>query len=288
MIIYSPSQTKLFNQCPREWYYKYIEEKRAPYTTRGDYAMALGSAFGKAVEEYHNFGGQLGEIQMSAESMYRNICQTFDDMGLDDYAEDRRHVYYDMLEDCIGVYMQEPLKYAKVWMERKLLSTARLDMVMETGTGISFLDFKLKTSLRPSGMEWAAKCFAYDWQMLHYAWEMREYYGDEFNRRFSIGMMAASPTPTFKVFHYTVLDEQIDEWYETAARVWRKMGTLYEWHDKLGHIKGSCEMTGQHIRGYGACEYVDACFHGGENNLVTIQRKGQSHEIQISQVHEKD
>ena len=296
MPVYSPSQAKLFNQCPREWYYRYIQRKRAPYTTRGDYAMALGSAFGKAVEEYHRFGGQVGEVQMIAESSYWRSCKELDDMGLDDHAEDRRHAYRDLIDDCIGVYMQDPLKYPKVWMEQQLLSTSRLDMVMETETGMSFLDFKLKTSLRPSGMEWVAKCFAYDWQMLHYAWEMREFYGRDFNRRFCIGMMAASPTPTFKVFNYTILDEQIDEWYVTASRVWRKIELLRYWHANGLGIKSRCGMTGQHIRGYGACDYVDACFHGGENNLVTIQRnnlvtvqwKDQSNELQVSQAHEEN
>lgn len=275
MKIYSPSSTKVFMECPYKWFLKRQQGYESRYYTKRDVAASLGAAFGKAMEVFYNTNQKLTveDITTVAQTeLLRHHLESKGTREVNDEVYAKKEEYYNTLPRMIQTYMTSPDKIPADWnvlvMEGLVGDDheAYIDMGGEDELGKPwFLDFKVKSYCAKNQIPWQIKRFAYDWQMLHYAWAYSQKI-EKFVDTYYIGMMVATPTPHFvrQVFH--LREEHILTWLDTAQWWWSKM----EECERSGYYP----MSANHHTQFGPCPYIPMCFEeGGANGYVKIEKR---------------
>ena len=261
MKIYSPSQTKLFMECPQKWLISRRHGWQRKWLRKGDVAACVGQLIGKVLAT--------GEDAARVEADFTAMMQAKQQQGfiIEDDVWAKFDSYRPVLPKVINKYLTSPGRIDPAWtgiqLEYNVSTTddhnAYIDVCGIEADGSHFIwDFKCKMYLKSTDQASELLSYRQDWQMMHYGWFYWKKTG-VLPSRYYIGMPVLGPTPAFVggndpqglgIFSYD--EHALQAWYDSAC-IWWQMMEQCEQQDWA-------PMSAQHTGRYGNCEYYDACF----------------------------
>ena len=130
--------------------------------------------------------------------------------------------------------------------------------------GLTVTDTKVKMKLDAKWRWKTLEEFEIDWQLLHYAWEVGEYFGEPVVYA-GVQLIILTPKTWVERIPVKIDPTRLAMWLKTAEQVWSDMGsedmdlatrsTLHKWD--------SCHGK------FGRCVFYDPChiFHGDETQI---------------------
>lgn len=249
---YSPSQTKLYLECPYKWYLQYHSNMSGG--RESTVAQMAGSLYGKVMEYwYHNRDEK--DLQSYTKTTHNVMSQEAAGVGLDEAMLNRiiKLVKATMQNSDAQELIGQAIG-AEVNVGRGFYN-AYIDLLGEDW----ILDWKLKTQLRPPRALDVAKQLQRDWQIMHYLWEINQRV-EEPVETFYLGIGYLHPTPKSVIHPLFVPLDDVKKWAVSAESVWRKMReagqALKDGVDPLV----ATPMSNNHNL-YGGCPMLEYCFH---------------------------
>ena len=271
--VYSPSQTKLWLECPMKRYLRYSLGWRPRRIGKPDLTAILGRAFHAGVALYHA-RRQAAQPHALAPTELQEIAEasaaaaTFEASRQLARLQDQGFVVNDWdaptaqalpLRVAKGVtryVLADPLPAA--WTIRAVEHTleeygnARLDLAIEDADGPAIADVKVKLTLDAKYRAKELSRYQDDHQQLHYAWAWSEIRQASVNRYYIV-LVVLEPKWSVEILPYQIHPETMQAWTQSQ---------LVTWHDMAEEDAGTREpyMAATHWSAYGDCEMRKACF----------------------------
>jgi hypothetical protein len=130
---------------------------------------------------------------------------------------------------------------------------ARADVICRLPGGqLAPIDYKVKDSPSTSWLRQAIiGDFKNDWQLMHYCWALMEEFGEEC-LQYGICLLWYSNTPKIEYVPYTIDPERMDNWLDSAVRIWKQMDDIKEGRERLHEVA-------DHKTKFGPCAFQKAC-----------------------------
>ena len=273
MKSYSPSQTKLFQQCPQEWWLSRKMGLRGKLLTKGDLTAAVGTHVGDAIENT-----EMG-LKINENAFLEHLGQY---TALEPPSKEDVNRYTILCEKALKAYLssdlrpQNPLQVINAQVDVGIGHHCFIDMLLkDANTGDLYVwDTKCKLTCETRNVEKILGGYMGDWQQLHYGYFTWKKYG-RVPKGYFIGLLGLQPTTRLhggvgRLFPYT--QEMLQQWYDSALFWWQAMEQCEQaqW----------APMSHTHHRGWGRCEMFDVCFmYNGsveiakQSGFVQIERK---------------
>lgn len=274
MKIYSPSQTKLFMECPQKWWLQRKQGWNRKWMRKNDVAALVGGCIGAVLQKYISVDVPIETYLADLDSMFNERMDVKQQDGyiIEEDVWARYDSYKNTFPKVIKAYRQSSARIPDTWTNIQTEfnvgngedHNAFIDVCGVEPDGSHFIwDFKCKMYLKTCDQASELLGYRHDWQMMHYGWFYWVKTGI-WPARYYIGMPVLGPTPAFVggndtqglgVFSYNPSD--LIAWHESASTWWSMMEQCEQ--------QGWAPMSAQHTGRYGNCEMYDACFTYKQN-----------------------
>lgn len=270
MKIYSPSQTKLFIECPRKWWVSRKQGWQRRYIRKNDIAAIVGHSVGRVLADHcHIHEPYIEDLVAQVDALFKQELADKQEAGylVDEQAWVKYDSYLATFPKLITKYFTAPNRIPQDWTIKGVeydvgdggTHRAYIDVLGVEPDGSHVIwDFKCKMYLKREDEASTLLAYRQDWQMLHYGYFYWQKTG-MLPSRYYIGMPVLTPTPRFVggydhqglgMFSYT--EQGLLDWYESACTWWSMMEQCED--------AAWAPMSPNHTGRYGNCEYYDACF----------------------------
>lgn len=278
--IYSPSQTKLWMECPYKWYLSRVAKYESRYIEKRHLAALVGQSYGLGMAHYFRSGrtlnvDQVVDIVQNNWDHELSTARQTRELQADDLAIKYPGYFRKMIERTLASEEFIPESWEVSAVEELVggdTHKAYIDLGGKDNAGRDyFWDFKCKMYCVTRSVPFKLAEYEYDWQMLHYAWAYSETIG-RFVDTYYIGMMVVQPTTRLYVRAFYVTPEVVTQWLTSAVTHWKAM-TLAEERlkDPDTDPLEVAPMTNEHHK-FGKCSHFGLCFHEGADNFIQIER----------------
>ena len=247
-MIYSPTQTIAFMDCPASWWLRYHEGWVPRMLTKADIAKMLGSSFHKAIAHWRadpatstpdNFAANYAREAL-AKAIVAGHCFHRD-------AESPKDALPDRVANLVARFIKEdPIPPDWRLGNAELILPNHGNAIVDQAVSLptdqpTVLDYKVKDKLEARYYDKTVAEYAHTWQMMHYAWAYGEHIGQPVTQ-YWICLVVASPTFSAKLHQYYIDPELMELWVQSAQAVWRLMadieaGAYYPWHNFHWHTR---------------------------------------------------
>lgn len=257
-VIYSPSQTTTWLQCPVKRRLRYRDRILPRQLGWKEYTGALSHLVHSGLAAHY---AGLSEPDYAA--LFATQKAEWARQSRTVHEKDARSLQLgaDMVEVAGWIVKNykksDPIQkqgWTVISVEQELPSGSRPDMVVDSGRGPCPLDFKLKYTLDPKWEDKEILRYAHSWQMHHYGYEIG-------SPLYWILLLAIKPTWRIRLIPYEISASFSQDWILGAARVWTEM-------EKEDVLESPPWMASTHVDEYGQCEYYRWCFEGNRQDYV--------------------
>ena len=258
--VFSPTQTKAFIRDPAAWYLSYVMKWRPRFIGKKELAGFLGSAFADGAAAYHNglsdsnldfdLPAQEVLLKKAAAVAIASVTESKEQvvrLGQSVY-EDQSESWELLEKRAAEMVFKYALNMPAHFHPSNIIASeltlpnhghCRIDLVINTDTGPTVVDFKTSLSLDAKYQAMRLREYEADWQMYHYVWAYQDYlqancsqkaeHGnpcqtDHPVRRFAILLLVLEPKSRLPVLHPVVVDPELMQiWVQSATQVWKAM-----------------------------------------------------------------
>jgi hypothetical protein len=250
-MIYSPSQTKSFLQCPQKRAFEQ-EGFTERMVSKRDWAAWIGQGVHAGLAARPEVALHVGKAEFEAE--YGHALNKGRIIPPQFYKGEGLA----QVERCLEYAQKHPLipEITVIETEKKLDTyNCILDVVGTKGGKPTFADWKIKLNLKSDYYDAELEKYRYDWkEARHYPYALSEVMGERVEE-YTIVIFVLGPT--FKVLQrtYKVNWPVVERWYDgvrdyTKDGLWDTMASQAEWQSN------NC-----HPGAYGfPCEFLEACW----------------------------
>lgn len=257
--IFSPSAIKTFAECPMLYELQYVDRYELRQANRPWHGKTAGDAFSVGVAAVHSY--LKAGLPVNVETVVKqtlgqhtlNINNFLDAGGIVERA-DVDNVQRD-LERAIRRYcVDHPFTNWRITEVEKCLGpeygNARPDLIgYDQHAILSVADIKFKRNLATDYRNSTIEEYRYDWQFLHYAWAMQEYYQQPVN--VYLALVVLNPSWHCQLYEF-VYDE-------TIIRMTKQ--SVERWSEQMSQqLAAGPPLGASHSTKYGPCPFIDMCF----------------------------
>lgn len=280
MKVYSPSQTKLFLECEQKWYLSRKQHWESRSIEKKNLAALLGSSYGLAMAHYYKTDRKLTQeelVRLAQGHWDTEMTKMMVTRQLMD--EDKAIDYYNRLPKMLAKTLSSddiiPENWEVTAVEGLVSDShkAYIDLGGLDHTGRDwFWDFKVKTYMKSSSIDFTFAQYDKDWQMLHYAWAYSQKLG-RFVDTYYIGLMVVDPTTKFYSKQFTVTEQDVLKWLTSAVKVWSRMEQAEKDIEAGVDPLEAAPMSNEHYGRFGKCGYFSMCWEGAnKDQFIQIER----------------
>lgn len=264
--IFSPSQTKVFLNCPMQWYLSYQQKFQGRTYGHMEIAGAVGSAF-SIFQEFLGEGPEAAQLR-AEQSLTEELFKLRSTRIVQSAAQVYEDAAPDRLKKLISLFAEKPvipMSWTLFDQERQFArwGNARVDSLYEDSMGeIGVLDYKTRGRIQKNQWAKTRREFATSDQLMHYCCMVQEELGVKCNSA-SILMMSLMPHKYIDLYQYTFRQETLNVWLQGRKQVWQDMQECKD-GNRTPH------MAAIHEDKFGDCRFLDLCFrHGFNEQLIS-------------------
>lgn len=253
---YSPSDTKLFIECPTKWQLSKLWEQTGEWSPKFIYGLAVGRAFevwlpeaflgnltlDVALSEADDMvdGGWIENDAWTAEALKIIIHKGIIAATKTTLATMLKQERFISVEDRLG----------KAEFEK---GAARMDLITMRDNTMIVTDHKTKLRGKQDYIDKDLLASEHEWQFWDYAYRVLQCYKPkDLIYRVHIGVL--TPTPKWFTQETRIPEAMLDRWHVGAMDVWEAMENAYNAPSSpLPMHLQNCESK------YGKCEFYEAC-----------------------------
>jgi hypothetical protein len=101
----------------------------------------------------------------------------------------------------------------------------RVDLLVDTPQGVSFVDYKTKVTLEGYAKDRAITDWSQDWQFYHYAWALKEFNQTPVNA-FHVALVIGNGTAKPSLHTFPLDEELLKLWEASARQIWGDMENI--------------------------------------------------------------
>ena len=238
-MVWSPSSTERFMQCPMRWW---LDRQGAIGRTRDESAMEQGSDYHAAMARYWT-EGDWPEDPTIARAMERTISQEGNAL---------REQGITCVECVLGGTDEERQRHGRY--------PGTADLVTDNGVGLTVTDYKTKNTLQPAYVDAELRQTQRSWQFKQYAWFVQQ----RFERPVThVRKLLVAFKPSLRVWlaTYPITQHALSQWHIQAQAVWRLMDRMEKPltpFEKPWQNADACERYGWQHR----CDHYETCWDG--------------------------
>lgn len=254
--IFSPSQTRVYLQCPFLWYLSYVKRFESNWFTHKDIAGVVGSAF-SVYTEFLQLGHD-SALERAKDCYSDRMKKLQESRECVDTARQYLITAEDRLERLCNLFKNTPVIPAS-WdlfdQERAFprWGGSRVDVLYETSMGVTgVLDYKTRSRIQKNQVEKTKREFATSDQLYHYC-AMVSHELDTVVEQFSICILTLEPRPYIDLWQFRVKENFLQVWMEGRKQVWTDMQAVKDGH-RVPHT------AAVHEDKYGKCPAYNVCF----------------------------
>lgn len=252
--VISPSQTKNWAFCP--YYWRLSQDGWRPKRLgKKQLAAIAGIGFAAGMAAFHN-GAPAADASTVAKATVEKQFHDLLAMGaaFDDADPDIYVTKATLAVEKTILFSPIPPMWTILDVERTLPDHgfARIDLGVDTGSGLAVADYKLKMSLQAKYHDSTLRSYVNDFKMLHYAWAYGEVMGRPVENYYII-MTILDPIFTVKLQPFLIHPEILQAWERSARAMWDAI----HWH-RVGEMP--LWENPEHENKFGRCEFERACF----------------------------
>ena len=254
--IFSPSQTKIYLQCPLKWYLRYMNRYESQYFTHKDIAGVVGSAF-SVYTEFLQLGHD-SALERAKDCYSDRMKRLQETRECVDTARQYLMTAEDRLERLCNLFKNTPVIPASwdLFDQERVFPTwggSRVDVLYETSMGVTgVLDYKTRGRIQKNQVEKTKREFATSDQMYHYC-AMVSHELDVTVEQFSICILTLEPRPYIDLWQFRIRPEFLKVWVAGRKQVWTDMQAIKD-GDRVPY------PAAEHEDKYGKCEMYNICF----------------------------
>lgn len=241
MKVYSPSQTKAYIESPLGWYLHYVEGWSPKMIGRKELSGFLGSAFATGMDLWwkspRGAGTQEAQLQLvCSETIIEKSQQALaHDLqracNLGHVVSSKEEPFLLNLPSHLAKALEKGLRHSPIPQEWKVLGSevrieeagnCRLDLLVDTPQGVTFVDYKTKVTLEGYAKDRAITDWSQDWQFYHYAWALAKYRHKPVTS-FSVALVVCSGTVKPSLHTFPLDQELLQMWEISAQQCWADM-----------------------------------------------------------------